>query len=76
MYGGGGSTTGSPTRDQGYNSTYGGSAFSMDPREEKSRKNWRLINQAKAVMARERHREEKITQRANQLSSVDKTKNF
>ena len=65
-YGGASSMTASPTRgDQGFNnSNYGGSAFSMDPREEKSRKNWQLINKAKQVMAREREREEKMTARA------------
>jgi len=47
----------------------------MDPRGDKSRRNWRLIAQAKMVMQKERDREEKTEARAKQRLSVDK-KNF
>ena len=47
----------------------------MDPRGDKSRRNWRLIAQAKIVMQKERDREEKTEARAKQRLSVDK-KNF
>ena len=46
------------THGAGYNTNY--SAVSMDPREERSRKNWRLIAQAKEVIRMEREREEKM----------------
>ena len=43
----------------------------MDPREEKSRKNWHLINQAKLVMQRDAERAQRIAERAEQKAIMD-----
>jgi len=60
-------STASPNSRGGFGGdNYGGgyqtstSAFSMDPREDRSRKNWRLINQAKEVIRKENEREAKM----------------
>ena len=60
--------TGFPGGDNAFRSFYGeesksydwkDSQFSGDPREDRARRNWRLINQAKLVMQKQRNIEEK-----------------